>query len=87
MSIQFVNIKDDEKKIILDILGYEVGKDGLILLKENKKAHICPLTEEKVYFKDASILPWNSNIVINTTALTISEYLSKMPKKLRENCG
>lgn len=83
MSVQFVNVKDDEKKVILDILGYEVDNEGLVLVKSTKKPHICPITQEKVHLQNASILPWNSNIVINTNALSISEYLSQLPEK----CG
>ena len=83
MAVQFMNIKDDGKKIILDVLGYEIDKDGVVLVKSTKQPHICPITQEKVFFKNASILPWNSSIVINTSALSISEYLSQ----LQEKCG
>ena len=78
MSIEFVGISDNEKTMILDILGFEVDKEGLIISKKNKKPHICPISKEKVFLKNASILPWNSNIIINTSALTISEYLSEL---------
>ena len=86
MSINFVDINDDEKRIILNVLGYEIDKEGLIFIRETNKPHICPITEEKVYLKNASILPWNSTIVINTSALTISEYFTKL-QEMQEKDG
>ena len=81
MTIEFFSITNDDKKILLDILGYEVDADGLIILKNTKKPHLCPITQEKVFLKEAAILPWNSSIVIKASALSISEYLSTLPEK------
>lgn len=80
MSVEFIDIPEDGKKMILDILGFEIDRDGLIISKANKKPHICPISNEKVHFKNASILPWNSTIIINTSALTMSEYFSEYEK-------
>ncbi len=74
-DITFLDIADEEKKILLDCLGYSVKGDGYITNAKTKDYHTCPITRERVLFKDASILP-GSTLVINTTPLTISEYLS-----------
>ncbi|ODS41553.1 MAG: hypothetical protein A7315_00030 [Candidatus Altiarchaeales archaeon WOR_SM1_79] len=73
-DITFLYIKDDEKKILLDCLGYSVNKEGYIINAKTGDYHTCPITRERVPFKEASILP-GSTLVINTTPLTISEYL------------
>ena len=77
MDIQFANIDNEKKELILDVLGYYVGDEGFIFVKKTKKKHVCPITGRPVKFERASILPWNSNIVVNTSALTISEYISR----------
>jgi len=74
-EITFLDITDEEKKILLDCLGYSVKDDGYIANAKTGDYHTCPITRERVLFKEASILP-GSTLVINTTPLTISEYLS-----------
>jgi hypothetical protein len=72
-EIEFEDIGFDEKKILLDILGYGIGEKGIIFNKETNEEHICPVTKEVVTIEEASILP-GSTIVMNTTELSLSEY-------------
>jgi len=81
MDVKFIEISEENKRILLDVLGYGVDKEGIILVRETKEPYICPITQEKVYLRNASILPFNSSIVINTSALSISEYLSLLPEE------
>ncbi|VVB87337.1 Uncharacterised protein [uncultured archaeon] len=75
-EIKFEEIGIEEKKILLDILGYEIGEGGIILDKHTKKEHICPITESVVFIENASVLP-GSTVVINTSELSLAEYFTK----------
>jgi hypothetical protein len=75
-KIEFLSISDDEKKVLLDILGYDIDDSDLIIKRDTQKPHICPITKREVYLKDASILP-GSAIVINTSAISLAEYISE----------
>ncbi|ODS38766.1 MAG: hypothetical protein A7315_03125 [Candidatus Altiarchaeales archaeon WOR_SM1_79] len=75
-DITFLDITDEEKKVLLDFLDYSINEEGYIINAKTGDRHICPITRDPVLFKDASILH-GSNLVINTTPLTISEYLSE----------
>ncbi|MCX9010146.1 MAG: hypothetical protein OIN66_03385 [Candidatus Methanoperedens sp.] len=79
-EIKFEEIGIEEKKILLDILGYEIGEAGIILDKETKKEHICPITETVVFIENASILP-GSTVVINTSELSLAEYFTRFVEK------
>ncbi|MBT9146085.1 MAG: hypothetical protein DDT42_01964 [candidate division WS2 bacterium] len=75
-EIKFENITTEKRKILLDILGYHVDEDGLILDKKTNKEHICPVTKEAVFIENASVLP-GSTVIINTSELSLSEYFTK----------
>ena len=75
-EIKFEEIGIEEKKILLDVLGYEIGEAGIILDKETKKEHICPITGSVVFIENASVLP-GSTVVINTSELSLAEYFTK----------
>ena len=77
MDIEFFDMKEEHKKLLLDLLGYCVDDKGVIIVKKTKKPHICPLTGTKIKLSEASILPWNSYIVVKTSAVTLSEYITK----------
>ena len=79
-DITFVELTNEEKKLLLDILDFEINKEGIIFEKGTGKPYICPITEERVHFKNASILP-GSTVIINTSALTLAEYFSKFLEK------
>lgn len=79
-EIKFENITIEEKKVLLDILGYEVGDGGIILNKETKKEHICPITQSVVFVENASILP-GSTVVIKTSDLSLAEYITRFAEK------
>jgi hypothetical protein len=75
-EIEFIEISEGEKKILLDVLGYDVDEKGLIISREDNKPHRCPYTKREVFLKNASILP-GSTIIIDTSVLSLSEYVSK----------
>lgn len=75
-SVKFVHVDNEQKKILLDVLGYGINADGYLVSKETNELHICPITKEKVKLEKASLLP-GSELVINTTPISLSEYLSK----------
>lgn len=79
-EIKFEEIGIEEKKILLDILGYEIGEDGIILDKDTKKEHICPITGEVVFIENASILP-GSTVVMKTSELSLAEYFTVFVEK------
>lgn len=76
VGIKFEKIDITEKKILLDILGYAVDENGMVLNKERNEKHICPITKEVVFVENASVLP-GSTVVINTSELSVAEYLTK----------
>ena len=73
-DITFTKLDKEQKKILLEALGFSVEEDGLVLNDEGKP-HICPYTQKKVFLENASILP-GSIVVINTSSLTLSEYIT-----------
>lgn len=83
-EIKFQGIGYEEKKVLLDILGYEVGEDGLILDKLTKKEHMCPITKEVVFIENASVLP-GSTVVIRTTEFSLAEYFTEFVEKIQIN--
>lgn len=78
-EVIFSSLIESEKKFLLDSLGYGLNKEGFIINNKTKKIHKCPITKENVRLSDASILP-GSTIIINTNALTLSEYFSRYLK-------
>ena len=75
-AVKFTHIDNEQKRILLTILGYSVDSEGYLINHRTKKPHICPITNEKVKLEKASILP-GSELVINTTPLSIAQYLEK----------
>ena len=83
-EINFIELDDEKKEVLLDILGFCVRK-GILVDKESKEAYICPFTKTEVTFEKASILPWNSSIIVNTTPLSLSKYFSEYRKLKNHN--
>lgn len=78
--IEFYNLSVDEKKVLLEVFGFDVDGNGLIFEKGSGEKHICPISNEQVFVENASILPGplpGSVIIMNTTKLTMAEYMSK----------
>lgn len=75
-EISFIEVNNEEKKLLLDILDYGVDEEGFIIDNKTKKHHICPFSKTPVSISDSSLLP-GSTVIINTTALTLSEYFSR----------
>ncbi len=80
MEIKFEEIGIEERKILLDILGYEVGDGGMILNKKTKEKHVCPITGDVVFVENVSILP-GSSVVIKTSELSLAEYFTRFVEK------
>jgi len=81
IDVKFEDIDIEEKKALMDILGYYIDENGLIYNKETKKEHICPVTKDVVFVENASILP-GSTVIINTTDLSLSEYFTEFFEKI-----
>ena len=75
-EIKFEKIGIEERKVLLDILGYEVNEDGIIIYKNTGEEYRDPITGDVVFIENASILP-GSTVIINTSELTLSEYITK----------
>lgn len=73
-DINFDTLNNEQKKVLLKALDYNVDKNGVIIDKTGKP-HKCPYTQKKVLLKNASIMP-GSAIVMNTSSLTLSEYIT-----------
>ncbi len=82
-EIKFEKIGIEERKVLLDILGYEVNEDGIILDKKTGKEYKDPITGDVVFIENASILP-GSTVIINTSELTLSEYITRYLEKVCE---
>jgi hypothetical protein len=83
LEIKFEYISIEQKIALVDILGYKVDENGLILDKETEKESKCPITSEPVFIENASILP-GSTIIINTSELSLSEYFTQFVDKLAQ---
>lgn len=79
-KFNFIDLDIDQKKELLEILGYGVNEDGLVIDRENEKVHECPYTGEPVFLDEASVLP-GSTLVIKTTELSLSEYFTDYIEK------
>jgi len=75
-EIKFEKIGIEERKVLLDILGYEVNEDGIVIDKNTGEEYKDPITGDVVFIENASILP-GSTVIINTSELTLSEYITK----------
>ncbi|MFA6072782.1 MAG: hypothetical protein WC758_01585 [Candidatus Woesearchaeota archaeon] len=73
-EFKFSALSDSQKKLFLNLLGYDVDGEGFIIGEDSERIK-CPYTKEYVLFSKASILP-GSTIIINTSAYTLSCYIS-----------
>ena len=74
---------NEEKKFLLESLGYEIDCNDFVLDGKTKKLHICPITKKPVKLENASVLP-GSTVIINTNAMTLSEYFARYLKEEKE---
>lgn len=77
MKKEIVVLPLEEKKVLLEILGYKISEEGTILKANNEKV-ICPFTKKAVKIETASLMP-GSLIIMNTTPVTLSEYFYQYP--------
>jgi ABC-type taurine transport system ATPase subunit len=70
----FLKLNDIQKLTLLKLLDYNVDNNKFIIDSDGKKV-ICPYSKRPVKFENASILP-GSTIIINTSLITMSEYVS-----------
>jgi len=71
----FLKISNEEKEVLLEILGFEIKDDKFLYSKKTGAPHICPYTNEKVSYANATFVP-GSLIVINGDPISLSTYLS-----------
>ncbi|MFH1181709.1 MAG: hypothetical protein V1702_02005 [Candidatus Woesearchaeota archaeon] len=73
---EFLNLKSNEKEILLKALGYGRNEHGFVINDLTKRIVWCRYTNEPVRFEEASILP-GSTIIIKTTPLSLSGYIEE----------
>lgn len=79
---EFISLSAEQKLILLQALDYNIDSNGFVVDKTNKKVK-CKYSNKPVLFNDASILP-GSTIIINTSLITLSEYISDYLEKSEE---
>ncbi len=72
-SIVKVNL--EEKKAILEMLGYDID-NGKLIINETQKIHKCPINKRPVTLEEASIVP-GSTLVIKSDAISFAEYFAQ----------
>ncbi len=73
--IKFLKLEDEQKRILLNALDFSFDPKDYVIDGIGKKV-ICPYSNKPVKFQNASILP-GSTIIINTSLITLSEYISE----------
>ena len=71
---EFLKLDANMKTVLLKALDFNIDINGYILDTMGKKI-ICPYSKTPVKFDTVSILP-GSTILINTSLITLSEYIS-----------
>lgn len=74
-QIDFQSLSDSQKTLLLELLDFGVDSQGFITDSSSNRV-VCRYTHEFVSLKTASILP-GSTIIINTSAYTLSSYMSE----------
>ena len=73
---EFSRLKENEKKVLLKALGYDISESGFVVEEHTKRVVWCRYTNKPVKFDEASVLP-GSTIVINTTPISLSSYIEE----------
>ncbi|MFH1133021.1 MAG: hypothetical protein V1735_00875 [Nanoarchaeota archaeon] len=81
--MEFEELGDEEKKLLLKAYNYEVNEDGIICDSLLKEPVISQDTQRPIKLKNASLFPGSMKI-IDTTPLTISKFLREKIE-LKEN--
>lgn len=71
--MEYLQITEDNAKIILELFNKDTDKDGFIVDKKTGKKIKCPYSKKPVHYKDFSILP-GSAIFVNNTAYCFAQY-------------
>ena len=81
--MEFEELGDAEKKLLLDAYNYEVDEKGIIVDSLLKEPVVSEDIKKPIFLENASLLPGSLKI-INTTPLTISKFLREKIE-LKEN--
>ena len=86
-DVRFVQIDNDTKKKILDILGFEI-KNGIVFDKDSDEP-VIDVTGEKITFEKCGILPditdkGNGFMLLSCDPAGISVYLELLEMKTQE---
>ena len=85
-EFKVTHLNDENKKLLLDFLGFTIDADNLVVDKSNNKRVICPYSNKYVHLSNASVMP-GSTIIINTSPYTLSCYISEFLKGENLNGG
>lgn len=77
----FCELTPEEKKILLDALGFAVNKDGTIIHNVDKLQVKDPITNEPVKFENANILP-GSTIILDNNPASLALYFARYYEKI-----
>lgn len=79
-DFEFVELTDDEKKLLLSAFSYNVNEDGEIIDSLLKEKVISQLTKKPLTIKEAALLS-GSLKVTDSDPVTISRYLREEIEK------
>lgn len=72
--MEFEELGNEEKKLLLSAYNYEVDDNGIIIDSLLKEPLMSPESQKPIKLENASLLPGSMKI-IDTTLLTISKFL------------
>ena len=78
----FLKLNNKQKLVLLKALDFDIDSNNFIVDSKKKKV-ICPYTKRPIQFNNASIHP-GSTIIINSSLITTSEYISDYLEKEEE---
>lgn len=79
-SLNLVELEINEKKVLLDCLGYSVDKDGFIHHLGTGEFAKCHYKKTNIHVDNVSVLP-GSVILIDTDEITLAEYFNERASK------
>ncbi|MCX6821811.1 MAG: hypothetical protein NTW30_03460 [Candidatus Aenigmarchaeota archaeon] len=63
--MQYIQIDDSNRKIILELFNKSIDKEGFIIEKRTGKRLVCPYSKKNIQKNSFSILPGSATFVNN----------------------
>ncbi len=77
----FSELTPDEKKIVLDALGFGIDENGNVMGHVDKIPVKDPITNEPIKFENANILP-GSTIILDNNPVSLAFYFARYYEKI-----